>query len=654
MIYPAEIINVDYNSHTCQVNIPDLTGVNDSPNASGQMAHILETPGISNAYKKGDIVWVSFIKGAKQYPIVLGFVTAQTTCDGALISKTLEVSGNAKIPRDTMIIDAENDYNSFTKIINKLKETTNFMGNTDHKQASTPVAADYWANITVVVEESKFDSDFPVGKVLFVRNTSGKSHLLNSFVDIFPNYSTCGASNTLIEFTSSVLNLHFNKLPGVWKLIALFDGGFLAQRCIDTIAYTDTAVTVVGDGTYQYTCELYDAAGSALSWYWEFDENGYYLKPVRSRDLYFYTTKNDNVTLQLITDSTKTQIFNISIENEQTPGTFDTLLNYYNDPQDPINRIIKLAVLNLRQKIDSDNLTGRLLNKNNKPCRFESNYTQNSIFKSSVSPFGIEYIYLPDEYNKTYLGMSEIPIAQFMGASRLSKLLIPEQTGRIMDKAFSGTGESFNRSESVKILNIENSLVHYIGTEAFKNIRLENNTIKLPKHPYTDCISFAQGAISAQNWPANVPYITTIIAHTALNFDYSYDFTNNCISTTKHNGAFNYGGYINKYTKELIFPVANNQAIQSRHVHNLLQNSSLLSFFKTTAVEVTTDHVEEILNNFKTNVVDAANTGAYPADIILTTADNALSVRFIDWKNRSNITGYTLGKPEIPTIIFNY
>jgi hypothetical protein len=62
MIYPAEVLNVDYNNHTCQVNIPDLTGVNDSPNPVGQVANILEIPGISNAYKKGDIVWVSFIK----------------------------------------------------------------------------------------------------------------------------------------------------------------------------------------------------------------------------------------------------------------------------------------------------------------------------------------------------------------------------------------------------------------------------------------------------------------------------------------------------------------------------------------------------------------------------------------------------------------
>jgi hypothetical protein len=86
----------------------------------------------------------------------------------------------------------------------------------------------------------------------------------------------------------------------------------------------------------------------------------------------------------------------------------------------------------------------------------------------------------------------------------------------------------------------------------------------------------------------------------------------------------------------------------------LLQNSSLLSFFKTTSIEVTTDQVEEILNNFKTNVVDTANTDAYRADIILTTADEALSVRFIDWRNRANITSYKLGAPEIPTIIFNY
>jgi hypothetical protein len=128
MFLSAVIESINYNTGLCSVNIPDLQSAADSGPVVRE-AVILETPGIRTKYSVGDKVWVAFIRGEKRYPIVIGHIlTNQLDSVGGLAQvDTLNVFTSAMLPHGTSIQDAEEEYNSFIKIIAKLKAVNSFI-----------------------------------------------------------------------------------------------------------------------------------------------------------------------------------------------------------------------------------------------------------------------------------------------------------------------------------------------------------------------------------------------------------------------------------------------------------------------------------------------------------------------------------------------
>lgn len=128
MVLSAVIEAVNYNTGLCSVNIPDLQSAADSGPVVRE-AVILETPGIRTKYSVGDKVWVAFIRDEKRYPIVIGHIlTNQLDSVGGLAQvDSLDVFTSAILPHNTSIQNADDEYNSLLKIINKLKATASFI-----------------------------------------------------------------------------------------------------------------------------------------------------------------------------------------------------------------------------------------------------------------------------------------------------------------------------------------------------------------------------------------------------------------------------------------------------------------------------------------------------------------------------------------------
>lgn len=128
MVLSAVIESINYNTGLCSVNIPDLQSAADSGPVVRE-AVILETPGIRTKYSVGDKVWVAFIRDEKRYPIVIGHIlNNQLDSVGGLAQvDTLDVFTSAMLPHNTTIQDADDEYNSFLKIINKLKAAISFI-----------------------------------------------------------------------------------------------------------------------------------------------------------------------------------------------------------------------------------------------------------------------------------------------------------------------------------------------------------------------------------------------------------------------------------------------------------------------------------------------------------------------------------------------
>lgn len=561
MIYPAEILNVDYNNHTCQVNIPDLTGVNDSPNPVGQVANILEIPGISNAYKKGDIVWVSFIKSAKQYPIVLGFVNAQTMCDGALIGKTLEVSGNAKIPRDTTIFDAENDYNSFTKIINKLKTVTNFIeSNYDLEDklknagsgSSNNGTGDYdhslleaalFSTITMSQAYEDIESEYPLGRVLFVQNDAGIKYTLWSDIKIYPVPSL--AAN-MAEFSNSQLDKQFKALPGIWKVKTILNGAILAQRCQPNYTEIPEYVSVMVSDNQARNCPLRDPDTlEPLCYYWEQDpnvnQNSTYRKQqklmsIATNQLVFKDASGKNV----LTNNSS-EILSISLPD-------GTLLKTVSSSSNPVDSI---AVLNLRDL--------NLCNPNGNYCKFNA-HLGNGLFCHSQA---LEYIYLNDHYNNNVLNNY-----LFNQAASLKEVYIPASINKIGEDVFNGT------VKLTSVLNMENSLIAEFSKGAFQNTSVE--TLYLPKT--VDCVTFKLKSLGNHynNNNEKSGHTKTLFVNSKLilTSDYSGSYPKSCFCNYT-DGRENWMTYVNQFTLELVYSGSKEE------VKKLIANSDIVAFFRT-------------------------------------------------------------------------
>ena len=112
MLFSAIIETLDYATYTCTVQIPDLQSVGDLGPVV-RTACIAEMPGLQNSFKVGDIVWVAFVRGEKQYPVVIGKVTNPKNSGlpgGALNVESLNISNSAALPGTLTFNGIEADY----------------------------------------------------------------------------------------------------------------------------------------------------------------------------------------------------------------------------------------------------------------------------------------------------------------------------------------------------------------------------------------------------------------------------------------------------------------------------------------------------------------------------------------------------------------
>jgi hypothetical protein len=469
---------------------------------------------------------------------------------------------------------------------------------------------------------------------------------------VFPVYSNSATDSKNVEFSNGQHSTKFQKLPGCWRIKAFLDGGFLVQRCQESTEIRPSSVVLVGNGSFAIACDLYNQDKEALSWHWVPTEtgDGRELKSILSKDLVYFTTAFDNKTRVALRDSSKEKIFEICVPKEHPFADEDPYQVIQNFKGSANERVDSLAILNL----DYAGADQKLLNKDLLPCKFESNGTQNSVFNSGSAGFGPEYIYLPDNYFNTYtiqnsgsdtgtaFTYTRLDNSLFMTARNLVEIFLPENTGYIDAKVFSGTGERRRGTIGVRILNLENTHVHFFGFNAFQNIRLEHDRLELPKKPLLDKITFDAAVFSYVNWPSNVPTLKTLYVYSAVDFDHTLD-------GTEHSGAFYCANaYINRYVKELVYPITNTALNQSTYVLNLLKESSLLSFLKTdTNGAVTQEHITELLNKFEVH----CSTANSSPDITFVTGDGEAKLRFVDMQRIDTI--YTLGSATIPTILYN-
>lgn len=558
MIFPAEILTVDYNTHKCQVNIPDLAGVNDSPSANGQTAYILETPGTTNAYKAGDLVWVSFIKSAKQYPIVLGFIKA--TSAGAINGQTLEVSDSAKLPKDTSITNAETDYNSFTKIINKLKAVTNFVesnynledklknagsgsnngpGDYDHSL----LEAALFSTITMSQAYEDLETEYPLGRVLFVQNDAGIKYTLWSDIKIYPVPSL---ATNMAEFSNSQLNRQFNALPGIWKVKTILNGAVLAQRCQPNYTEIPEAVSVMISDTQARNCPLRDPdTKDPLCYYWEQDPE------VNQNSTYHKQQKLMSIATNklIFKDSSGRDVLkNNSIDIASISLPDGTLLKTINNSSNPVDSI---AVLNLRDI--------NLCTPNGKYCKFNA-HLGNGLFCHSQA---LEYIYLNDHYNNNVLNNY-----LFNQAAVLKEIYIPASITKIGEDVFNGTVKLNS------VLNMENSLISEISKSAFQNTSVE--ALYLPKT--IDCVTFNLKSLGNHynNNNEKSGHIKTLFVNSKLilTSDYSGSYPKSCFCNVISSQE-NWMTYVNQFTLELVYSGSKEE------VKKLIAGSDIVAFFRT-------------------------------------------------------------------------
>ncbi len=689
MVLKAEIIEINIETNTYTVHIPQFD-LNNGFDPVQTTAQVCVPPGIYNGYHVGDKVWVSFEQHQIGQPVIIGRLGVATlenqNTGGAIKGSNLEITEKASLPKLTTLSGAEPDYNDINKLIIKIKqleERTQVYGDLPTTLESiqdtlttfdmrginntttggidpTVVNQIAFNNITAIQEVSTLNTNFPIGKILFVKDNLGKQYSLWSKIDVYPVYATCSTDNTLVEFSNGQQTNHFDKLPGCWKIKAFLTGGFLAQKCQETDSVISSEVVLIGNGSFSVPCALYDSTGEALSWYWESEDSAdaWELRSIRTKDLTFFTTAADNSTLVAINESTtKNQIFKIAVEQanyEDESEHFKIIQDYQGDRT---KRVDCLAILNLNYPGGADKLLNGTANTANPPgpypSLFESNSTQNNIFASGDTGFGVECVYLPEDYYQCYTvggpanskkGLyTKINIAQFMVAKNLTEIYIPSSTAYIDKKAFSGTGEKRCSKTPLRLLNLENSVVHFFGEESLKNVRLDESRLKLPKNPVTGLITFDSKAISYVNWSSNVPTIKMIIAQSPLDFDHD-------LAGNSHSGAFYVtNAFVNKFVKELVYPTSSAVASQELYVLDLLRQSSIKSFLKTDVnITVTTEHITEILNAFEQNAI---STKPNP-DMVITTQDAQVSVRFV---NRQKAPGnYVVGNATIPTIVYNY
>lgn len=712
MVYIAEIVSIDTADKSCMVNLPDCKGVADAEQVI-RKAQFAEAPGVIQGYQVGDAVWVGFILGDKAAPVVLGRIPKTTnTYKGSLTGSDLKITDSAVIPLNTTITGTTSGFNNLTQILNQLKKVTNFVESyegLDYKLANaennnpggnTPIDPEVinqaieqasekalWHSVTAVYTKSEILSEvdnnatieFPLGKIIYVRNDSGKNYTFQSELEIYPVFSLCTdyltAEDPVVEFSNVPQDFTNIKIKGFWRVKDILSGGVLAQRCESNVTPINKVI-ILSNGE---TCHLTDSFGNAQSHYWELNEQGGISNAILTRDLVFLNSKGvpiseltgsseDNVTIHGIAKrnpsydpsdpAAKPYIYLQRYDGDQKGSDID-------DPPDGNNddTLDNISVLYL---------TEPLVNKGGYLCRFKTYTNQTTIFKhskNSLSPeAGTEAVFLPESYNMTYKdNYSAISEYLFHGASRLTTIYIPTTTGIIKKGAFSGVGkERALVQKYVQLLNFENSSVHNIKAEAFQNIAFENQWLKLPRLPIGGRIYFGQGVFSYYNydWTLRNVKLKTLFVNSLLDFDHEYIESTNATTVDRigdmHKGAFfNGSDHVNNFVWQLVY------STDKTWTYELLKNSSIISFLRTEKAlgnlsvyhedeePIIGDAVDAVLAQFKESTasdfiaeVEVHNT--------LSEVPALLKVRFID----SSKVKYNLNDPNniptIPTIIYNY
>lgn len=701
MLLKAQITAINYNTNTYTVHIPyyDLP---TSAKESSTIAQVCVPPGLYNGYQVGDMVWIGQEKDQIGDPVILGRlgVLEQASSSGGTVQgKTLAIMDSAKLPKNTYFDTTDSDYGSIPKIIEKLKSLeTSTQGTPDlpNTLASFQATLDQYGNqlknlessgvgssggsdidinvlraglnetVTITQKQSSLNTDFPIGKVLYVKNDTGRAYTFQSEVEIFPVFSLCTNYLThqdpVVEFSDLPQVYTTTKLAGVWRVKDILAGGVLAQRYDVNNTELDSRITLL-DGS---TCYLKDSFGNALSYYDELTDVGVVHMSILSTELVFL-----NKNLKSITELTSNKEDDVTIHyiakrnpaytgDDSTEPKYIILQRYDGDPNksdmdnppdgnnnDYIDNVVIL------------NIPSPIVNGGGYQCRFKTYTNQTTIFAhTNTSGAGTEAVILSTGYNLTYKNSySLINEYLFSGASRLTKIYIPANTGLIKKGAFIGVGGALDyKNHPVQLLNFENSCVHNIKSTVFQNVVFEHNWLKLPKMPIDGVIYFAESAFSYYNYSYLKPKLRTLFVNSVIDFDHEYDEANNTVKTAAHRGAFvvtsGSQSHINNFALQLVYPT------DKEFTYSLLKKSSLVSFFRSTTamknLSLITDEepifgsaINEILNQFKNINVDD-----FIAEATLT--DNIVfKVRFINAKAVS----YDLNSdqaPTIPTIIYNY
>ena len=141
MITLGVIVSIDNLDNFCQVRLPTLEGAGNMSQVVLSATQLLP-PGIGAGYEVGDVVFVSFVDNTLGRPVVLGQLYKGpgkgTKIDdigsdfdkslgeaASMACKTLTVSNEATLPEGTKIVGADKNYNTFHKLIDKIKTLEN-------------------------------------------------------------------------------------------------------------------------------------------------------------------------------------------------------------------------------------------------------------------------------------------------------------------------------------------------------------------------------------------------------------------------------------------------------------------------------------------------------------------------------------------------
>ena len=571
MILIAQIKSIDLNKGTCKVHIPQF----DLPNSTAPAileAYICTLPGIYNGYNVDDSVWVAFEKNLLDNPVILGHLGAPAICDsaagGAIVGKNLTISERVLLPKDVEFNTAETDFNSIAKIIAKLKSLTentdstgdlpttlnslqgaidqydirikNLEAHTDDgtgnpSTPSSPTGSDpklsalTHSNISNSWPKSYLDDvqDFPIGKMIYVQNELNKDYPLWAEIPVYIQQSS---NENFVEYTnsSSAALAGTSSLPGFWRVKSIISGGLFVQKCpkiTDTLEKTTTVHLKNG-----VTCNLFDAEGYGLTWYWGEVNNTQTgtttmeLFSVRTADLTFLTNINS--------DAKDSDAFIIKLGN--------TVIQSYTDGSN--NGINNIAILNLQVHLDTDgtNYTRK--------CKKLWAALSGSLFKNSTN---LEYVIFNKYYRNAdgnpglndYLFCYNIP--------NLREIFIPDNFIKIGENTFT------NASGLSALRNLTNSHITTIAPGAFQNTNLNRlylPTFKYDLEPWKQTISFMSNSLgNFNNHYLGATHIEAIFAHTKLNFD------SKCFKQAV-NGKNDV--YQNYYTLEIYFPYEKSKVVE--------------------------------------------------------------------------------------------